>query len=48
MKCIVKWNSADRTWDCPCHGARYDARTGEVVSGPAMHGLPMLRKTMSE
>ncbi|CAN5507909.1 FAD-dependent oxidoreductase [soil metagenome] len=48
MKCIVSWNSADRTWDCPCHGARYDAKTGEVISGPAMHGLPLLRKTTTE
>ncbi|HLA64481.1 MAG TPA: Rieske 2Fe-2S domain-containing protein, partial [Rhodothermales bacterium] len=39
LRCVVRWNGADRTWDCPCHGARFDAATGAPLSGPAMHGL---------
>jgi glycine/D-amino acid oxidase-like deaminating enzyme/nitrite reductase/ring-hydroxylating ferredoxin subunit len=38
MGCIVRWNSAERTWDCPCHGSRF-ALDGTVLEGPAVDDL---------
>jgi Rieske Fe-S protein len=37
-KCVVGWNSAEKSWDCPCHGARYSV-DGKVLTGPASKDL---------
>lgn len=38
MGCALQWNSAEQTWDCPCHGSRFDAQ-GRLIDNPATDGL---------
>ena len=38
LKCIVHWNRAERSWDCPCHGSRF-SYDGDVLEGPAIAAL---------
>jgi glycine/D-amino acid oxidase-like deaminating enzyme/nitrite reductase/ring-hydroxylating ferredoxin subunit len=41
LQCVVRWNGADRSWDCPCHGSRFDVR-GRCIQGPALEDLPVV------
>ena len=38
LACIVSWNPTEKSWDCPCHGSRFDV-SGRVLNGPAKRGL---------
>lgn len=47
MGCVVHWNSAETSWDCPCHGSRFSIE-GEVLEGPAYEALAQPKKWYKE
>ena len=38
MKCSLVFNKEEKTWDCPCHGSRFDL-DGNIIEGPAKEDL---------
>ena len=38
LGCALKWNSAEHTWDCPCHGSRFDI-DGNSIEGPSNYNI---------
>ncbi len=43
LQCLVNYDQNSQTIQCPCHGSVYDAKTGNVVSGPAPRALPTIK-----
>jgi glycine/D-amino acid oxidase-like deaminating enzyme/nitrite reductase/ring-hydroxylating ferredoxin subunit len=46
MGCVLQWNGAETSWDCPCHGSRFSAVDGRVLHGPALEALE--RRSLDE
>lgn len=38
LKCVLHWNQVEKSWDCPCHGSRFDCM-GKVLNGPAISNM---------
>ena len=47
LGCELNWNSAEKSWDCPCHGARFTYK-GEVIEGPVMKPLRVKKTDKKE
>ena len=43
LGCLLKFNELDNTWDCPCHGSRYDYK-GNVIYGPSSRNLDIYKR----
>ena len=43
LHCVVHWNHGEGSWDCPCHGSRFDPY-GRVLNGPAIAELPEVKE----
>ena len=41
LGCLLSWNNTLKTWDCPCHGSRYNI-DGKCIYGPSNNSLPKI------
>jgi hypothetical protein len=46
LGCALKYNKAENSWDCPCHGSRFD-ESGELLDGPATDSKKNIQKSKS-
>ncbi len=46
LKCVIGWNKDEKTFDCPCHGSRFNCY-GKVINGPANKDLEILEKEIA-
>ncbi len=44
LGCVLGWNSVEKSWDCPCHGSRFNC-TGKVMNGPSLGDMNTAEET---
>ncbi|MFN7137833.1 MAG: FAD-dependent oxidoreductase [Limisphaerales bacterium] len=47
LGCVLQWNNVEKSWDCPCHGSRFE-KFGAVVNGPSIHDMKNVKSHFEE